>query len=120
MRDLYELDHWRLRTQEVLNQFGSFGDGTCGAFLVPYPKTGATLKVVASCGGGWDHVSVSLPNRCPNWFEMSFIKRTFFKPTETAWEYHPADTEHINIMPNALHMWRKQNFVMIMPPSEFV
>jgi hypothetical protein len=70
MRDLRELDHRRVRTADVLERYGSFGDGTCGVFTVPYPKTGVTLGVVASSGKGWDHVSVSLPHRTPNWGEM--------------------------------------------------
>ncbi len=40
---------------------------TYGMFFVPY-KT-VELKVIV-CDGeetGWEHVSVSLPNRCPNW-----------------------------------------------------
>lgn len=74
MRDLNELNGRRVETS-----WGARGDGTCGAFRIPSVRTGTVLKVIASSGEGWDHVSVSLPNRCPNWIEMDFIKRTFFK-----------------------------------------
>jgi hypothetical protein len=41
------------------------------------------LRCIVSVGLGWDHVSVSLPNRCPTWTEMDLVKDTFFSPTET-------------------------------------
>ena len=28
------------------------------------------MAIIASWGGGWEHVSVSLRNRCPTWEEM--------------------------------------------------
>jgi len=37
--------------------------GNSGAFLIPYQSF--TFRVIASDGMGWEHVSVSLPNRCP-------------------------------------------------------
>ena len=41
---------------------------------------GATLRVLFSDGLGWDHVSVSLADRCPTWAEMCFIKDLFLRP----------------------------------------
>ena len=46
-----------------------------GAFLLPYQSF--TLSVIASDGQGWERVSVSQPNCCPNWREMCFIKDLF-------------------------------------------
>jgi hypothetical protein len=46
--------------------------GNNGAFLIPYQSF--NLRVRASDGQGWEHVSVSLPYRTPNWREMGFIK----------------------------------------------
>lgn len=119
MRDLRTLNGCRLVEME-LKLYGTIGDETCGAFELPCPKTGAALKVIASSGHGWDHVSVSLANRIPNWTEMDAVKRAFFKDDETAWQYHVATEKHINLMPNCLHLWRKQGFDMPLPPSEFV
>jgi hypothetical protein len=122
MKDLTDLNRFRVRTADILKQFGDFGDETCGAFMIPCPKTGVTLKCLASsdAGSGWDHISVSLPNRCPNWLEMSHIHRVFFKPEETAWEYHVNEADHINVHPYVLHLWRKHRFDMPMPPKVFV
>ena len=115
-----QIDIRRRRTKDVLDIYGGYGDETCGVFDVSHSPTGAMLKVIASSGEGWDHISVSVRNRCPNWLEMQYVHRMFFKEDETAWEYHVRPADHINIMPNCLHLWRKHGFDMPMPPGEFV
>lgn len=52
-----------------MRAFSRESDGNNGAFFVPFE--GRYLKVICSDGMGWDHVSVSLENRIPNWREMS-------------------------------------------------
>ena len=52
-----------------IGQFGSNDDiKNNAAFLIPFQSF--TLRVTASDGQGWEHVSVSLPNRYPNWREI--------------------------------------------------
>lgn len=65
MRNLTDpdIDKFRLRTADILREFGDFGGGTCGVFVLPSPVSRRPLRVIASCGGGWDHVSVSTENR---------------------------------------------------------
>ena len=121
MRDLTALDAHRLRTPDVLQFYGSFGDGTCGVFMVASPRTGQTLKVIASTGEGWDHVSVSLAKRCPNWYEMDHVKQMFFRDDETAMQLHVPTSDHISHHPNCLHLWRPNDGTAIpRPPAEFV
>ena len=120
MRDLRELDRWRVCTADILERYGNFGDGTCGVFMVPFASTGVALRVVASSGEGWDHVSVSVKNRTPNWYEMQHIHRLFFRDDEIAWQYHFPKSEHISIHPNCLHLWRAHDFSLPRPPVEFV
>ena len=81
---------------------------------------GMPLKVIASWGMDWDHVSVSLPNRTPNYQEMKMVKRIFFEADETAIEYHPAESDYISVNDNVLHLWRPQKLVIPMPPSIMV
>lgn len=90
------------------------------AFVNPAVSKGANLRVIASCGGGWDHVSVSLPNRCPTWAEMAAVKDMFFKPDEMAVEYHPAESDYVNLHPFCLHIWRSQTETMPKPPKIYV
>jgi hypothetical protein len=101
--------------------FGFPGDETCGAFNVPCPSTNTILMVIASSGEGWDHVSVSLKNRCPNWTEMDYIKRKFFADNETVMQLHPPVNDHISFCHTALHLWRPNDGRIIpRPPNELV
>lgn len=107
MKNLHLLDIYRLSGRQLPVHFGGYaGDRTCGAFRVPSPIDKALLTVLASSDFGWEHVSVSRVNRCPNWPEMSFIKDLFFKAEETVMQLHVPSTDHINVHPNCLHLWR--------------
>src|SRR6187401_1238068 len=87
VRDLNELNAWRITDPKALSRFGGWaGDGTCGAFLVV--KYGQKFLCIASAGGGWDHLSVSLAHRTPTWEEMDRLKRMFFRDDETAMQFH--------------------------------
>jgi hypothetical protein len=89
-----------------------------GAYSIPFRS--AILSVIASDGGGWEHVSVSLKNRCPNWEEMCFIKNLFWDNEEWVMQLHPPKSQYINNHPHCLHLWRPQAESIPMPPSEFV
>jgi hypothetical protein len=59
--------------------------------------TEPAAKIRTMIDQGWDHVSVSLPNRCPNWQEMCFIKDVFFDAHECAMQLHPPKSENVNL-----------------------
>ncbi len=120
MRNLHELDHWRRKDRVVLEWYGNIGDGTCGVFDIPSNIDRAVLTIIASSGEGWEHVSVSRRNRCPNWLEMDYIKRLFFKDDEVCMQLHVAVTEHISVHPNCLHIWRPRNAEIPLPPAVLV
>lgn len=87
-----------------------------GAFIIT--DDGLELKILASAGGGWDHVSVSCRDRCPTWTEMEYAKRLFFKDDETAMQLHVPPAKHINRHPFCLHIWRPRGLRKIpMPPA---
>jgi hypothetical protein len=92
--------------------------GHVGAFLIR--RKGIWIRVLASDGGFWDHVSVSIKNRCPTWEEMEFVKRLFFEPPETAMQLHVPSDDHVNYHPNCLHLWRPQRAEIPRPPSAMV
>jgi hypothetical protein len=71
-------------------------------------------------GADGNHVSVSLPNRCPNWTEMEHVKRQFFRDDEVAMQLHVPPSDHINLYPNCLHLWRPHNVAIPRPPSFMV
>jgi hypothetical protein len=120
MKNLNELDAYRVESDYVKQQIGSYGDECNGAFVIPYPTTGAHLRCIAASGGGWDHVSVSLPLRCPTWLEMEHVKRSFFKDDETVMQLHVPVAKHLNYHPFVLHLWRPHNKKIPLPPPEFV
>ncbi len=122
MKDLHALDKYRLKDYELIliGHYGNSGNGIFKVFA-----NGRSFKVIASSGGGWDHVSVSPFNKkrtvCPTWEEMSAIKDMFFEPEEAVVEYHPPKSEYVNNHPYCLHLWRPNDGRKIaMPPKEFV
>jgi len=117
MRRLRELKAYRARDWE--KRMGGKGDDFGGCFRVPLAP-GVELAVIASSLGGWDHLSVSTPHRCPTWAEMEHVKRLFFRPDEVAMQLHVATTDHISIHPNCLHIWRPHDVPIPLPPKEFV
>ena len=121
MRDLRELDRYRVTDPAALTFTGGWaGDDRCGAFVIPSPLDQGKIVVQASNDAGWDHVSVSRHKRVPNWHEMSFIHRLFFKNDEVAMQLHVPSPDHINVHPNCLHLWRSHNEKIPLPPSIFV
>ncbi len=122
MKDLHTLDRYRLKRDELklVGRYGNSGDGIFKVFV-----NGRSFIVLASNGGGWDHVSVSPCNQkrttCPTWEEMSAIKDMFFEPEEMAVEYHPPKSEYVNNYPYCLHLWRPNDGrEIVMPPRIFV
>jgi len=120
MRNLHTLDRFRSTNARTLAWYGSVGDHQAGVFVVPSPVDRALMTVIASSDGGWEHVSVSRQNRCPNWPEMDHVKRLFFEDHETAMQLHVAVEQHISHHPHCLHLWRPLLREISLPPSEFV
>lgn len=92
--------------------------GNNGAFFVRTNQI--VLKVIASDGNGWEHVSVSLSDRCPTWKEMNIIKDLFWEPEDCVIQYHPPQSEYINCHPYCLHLWRPIDKTIPIPPTWMV
>jgi hypothetical protein len=93
-----------------------------GAFQITRPDC---LLQVMACDAthgtdGFEHVSVSLPDRTPTWEEMCFIKGLFWDDEETVIQYHPPKSKYVNVHHFVLHMWRYTMFEMPLPPRECV
>lgn len=109
------LKAYRVRTGQLASD-DRFGNN--GAFMVPYKRE--TLAVIVSDQDGWDHVSVSLKERCPSWGEMCFVKDQFFEPEEAVMQVHPPRSDYVNYYPTCLHLWRPHNKRIPLPPSWMV
>lgn len=92
-----------------------------GLFWVPIKLGAAPLRVIASRLHGWEHVSVSLPDRCPTWIEMSFVKDQFWSDDDCVMQLHPPKDDYVNCHPYCLHLWRPYEAAEIpRPPSMLV
>lgn len=112
-----ELENYRVRRGEYATSTGD----AFGMFVVLGP-CGRELRVLASPGDesigiDWEHVSVSLPNRCPNWPEMNFIKDLFWDAEETVMQLHPPKSRWISQHQFCLHMWRPTSVDIPLPPD---
>lgn len=120
MRNLHLLDIYRDTSEHVLAVYGNVGGSRAGAFWIPSPVDHQPMRVIASAFDGWDHVSVSRKNRCPNWPEMSHVKHLFFKDDETAMQLHVPVEDHISFADTCLHLWRPVLIEIPRPPGWMV
>lgn len=94
-----------------------------GFFQAKYPKHDKVINIISSGRSEnwnamteWEHVSVSLPHRCPTWDEMVFVKDLFWNEDETVIQFHPKKSEYVNNMPYCLHLWKPLKELEL-PPS---
>ena len=99
------------------------GDNQNGAFAVGCSKD-LCLKIIASNGDGWEHVSVSAVFKdkamTPTWSVMCMVKDLFWSDDVTVLQYHPPKDEYINFHPNCLHLWRQIGTNHPLPPTYMV
>ena len=132
MRNLLELQQYR-RIDWEIRAFKMLGDSGNGCFVVPFvaephvrvqEATGTAavvqLNCIASNGHGWDHVSVSVEDRCPTWAEMSHVYSLFALPNEAWMQLHVPSRDHVNFHPHCLHLWRPHRRGLQLPPSYMV
>ena len=115
------LEAWRYQR---LPGYMSHPGAPYGAFKIPGPCA-RELVVMAADGSepitqGWEHVSVSTSNRTPNWKEMCFIKKLFWRPEDCVVQFHPPETDYVNMHPFTLHLWCWTGGAFPMPPRIMV
>ena len=107
----------------IEGQYGSDSSyGMTGAFMIPAPN-GKDLRIISSSGiwgGDWEHISVSVKNRYPNWEEMCLAKDLFWDEDETVIQYHPAKENYVDQHPYCLHLWKPKKEKIPLPPSIYV
>ncbi len=80
------------------------------------------LLIIASDGGDWEHVSVSIPGRTkpPPWSVMCTVKDMFWDKNDWVIQYHPAESDYVNCAENCLHLWRPMKAAIPTPPTWMV
>lgn len=94
--------------------------GNNGAFFIPTRPGQPPLRVIVSDFGGWEHVSVSRPDRCPTWDEMCLVKSIFWDDEDAVMQLHPPRSEWVNNHRYCLHLWRPVGAEIPLPPSLMV
>src|SRR5262245_48684414 len=98
-----------------------------GRFLVRHPKSGNLFCFIATDGkysadfgldSEWEHVSVSLValDRLPTWGEMCWVKSLFWGPGEWVVQFHPSESEYVNVHEMVLHLWKPVRQEIPRPP----
>lgn len=97
-----------------------------GSFLFRLPNEGnksVVACVIASAAypgiePQWEHVSVHIReyskkggkrverHRPPTWDEMCYVKRLFWADDEVVVQFHPAESEYVNLHQHVLHLWK--------------
>lgn len=108
---------YRLRSGHMAS---SEANGNNGAARVPTRPGEPPMTVIASDGMGWEHVSVSRPDRMPTWAEMCRIKDLFWDGDDVVIQYHPREAEYVNNHSRCLHMWRPVGITLPTPPALMV
>lgn len=99
-------------------------DGNNGAFVLRIRSV--DLLCLASDGMGWDHVSVTLlvehrwQQRTPTYDELEAVRSAFFHDDECVLMYSVPKSEHVNVHPYCLHLWRPQDQAIPRPPQIMV
>lgn len=123
MRDLrthFDIHRYQIPWPEADGFLVGGGVAQAGRYIIPSLVDGQDLVVIATQDPLWDHVSVSRRTRTPNWREMEFIFRLFFREDETAVQFHVPADEHVNIHPYCLHIWRCRYVEIPKPPRSMV
>lgn len=95
-------------------------DGNNGAFNLIIG--GIPMFAIASDGGDWEHVSVTIPkaNRTPTWQEMCAVKDIFWDKNDCVVQFHPPEEEYVNNHNYCLHLWKSTKYEIVTPPSGMV
>lgn len=111
---------FRLRATQLGTRAEVHGNNGC--FILPPFKAGShlSLRVIATDAHDWEHVSVSLPSRCPTWDEMCHVKSLFWDDEDCVMQLHPPRSRWINNHRYCLHLWRPVGFEILQPPDFLV
>ena len=84
------------------------------------PVTTKRWLVLFTSSLGWEHASVSQPNKTPTWDIMCRVKDIFWSGDECCVEYHPKEEDYVNMHEHCLHIWKPIGIELPTPPSIMV
>ena len=84
---------------------------------------GSPIRVIASDGEGWQHVSVTIEgggSKPPPWWVMCRVKDLFWEDEDWVCQFHPAKSQYVNNHPGCLHLWRPTAEKLPIPKANMV
>lgn len=106
------------KTPNLFIEAETENDGLGGKFYDKY--TGKWLNFIFSYQMGWEHLSVSMPNKTPSWDQMCLMKDIFWSEEEACVQYHPRKEDYVNNHKHCLHIWKPTDEILPTPPSILV
>jgi hypothetical protein len=95
--------------------------GNYGNFC--FKRNGFQYNIIAS-DLGWEHVSVHCSvgkrNITPTWEQMCFVKDLFWGKEDCVIQFHPPQSQYVNVHPHVLHLWRPVDTDLPTPPKIMV
>lgn len=86
-------------------------------------RNGFTYHIIAS-DIVWEHVSVHLTvgkkAKTPTWEQMCFVKDLFWSKEDCVIQFHPAESDYVNMHEHVLHLWRPIGIHFPTPPTIMV
>lgn len=63
----------------------------------------------------WLHASISRGEQMPSYEDLRALHRAVWGTTGYAYEVHAPDSQHVNIHPNARHLWGRADGKPVLP-----
>lgn len=106
------------KTSNLFIEAETENDGMGGRY---YEKqSGKWLNFIFSYQLGWEHLSISMPNKTPSWEQMCIMKDIFWDKDECCVQYHPKEEDYVNMHQHCLHIWKPIEEKLPIPPSILV
>ena len=106
------------KTRNLFIEAENANDGMGGHYYDSI--SGKRLNFIFSYQLGWEHLSVSMPNKTPTWDQMCIMKDIFWNKDECCVQYHPKEEDYVNNHPHCLHIWKSTEEKIPTPPSILV
>jgi len=104
-------------TTGVLRSTPDYGNNGCFRLTLRVGGKPKLVQVIASDDDGWEHVSVVWSGGMPSWEMMCAVKELFWDPEDCVVQFHPPRSEHVNVHPTCLHLWRPTTAPIECPPK---
>jgi hypothetical protein len=112
-------EEYRVKTG-IMGSDESYGNN--GHFS--FKRNGFQYNIIVSDYLQWEHVSVHCSvgkkNKTPIWEQMCFVKSLFWDKEDCVVQYHPPESQYVNMHDHVLHLWRPTGFELVTPPKIMV